>query len=91
VGLGVGLTAIGVILGGLWWFMRRKKRVAKTGTSESGTKPELHRESIKGATWDVKPAEPHQHAQLLAGKADVPHVEIDGREIPVEASEQRLV
>lgn len=91
MGLGVGLTAIGVILGGLWWFMRRKKRVSKAGTSESDTKPELHGESIKGATWDVKSEESHQHAQLFAGKTDAPHVEIDGREIPVEASEHRLV
>ena len=91
VGLGVGLTAIGVILGGLWWFMRRKKRVSKAGTSESDTKPELYGESIKGAIWDVKSEESHQHAQLSAGKTDAPHVEIDGREIPVEASEHRPV
>jgi hypothetical protein len=71
--------------------MRRKKQVSKAGTSESGTKPELHGESIKGPTWDVKAEESHQHAQLFAGKADAPHVEIDGREIPVEASEHRLV
>lgn len=91
VGLGVGLTAIGVILGGLWWFMRRKKRVSRSGTSESDTKPELYGESIKGAIWDVKSEESHQHAQLSAGKTDAPHVEIDGREIPVEASEHRPV